>query len=88
MKNYPSHIPTQKSIYKCKDRREEKGRIYPVKMKTNDGYCISLLSQYIDIFCLKCVSLPGFQFGGHAVIDMWLSLLEVQRFTFKFPFNL
>lgn len=24
MKNYPSHIPTQKSIYKYKDRVEEK----------------------------------------------------------------
>lgn len=24
MKNYPSYIPTQKSIYKCKDRVERK----------------------------------------------------------------
>lgn len=34
MKNYLSHIPTQKSVYECKDRRERKGRIYPEKVKT------------------------------------------------------
>lgn len=32
MKNYPSHIPTQKSIYKYKDRVEEKkGKKMPQK---------------------------------------------------------
>lgn len=49
MKHYPSYIPTQKSIYKCKDRVERKQQESTLKkMKKTKMMDITLLS-YLDI---------------------------------------
>jgi len=83
LKNQPSSIPTQKSIYKCKDRIERKTQENALekKMKKTKWWLLyfSLTSAY-QPSSPKTVIFPGVHLGDHAVIGMQFSLLEIQGF--------
>ena len=62
LKNQPSSIPTQKSIYKCKDRIERKTQHNALEKKwrkQNDGYYTSHLPLHINLLHPRLLFFQG-----------------------------